>query len=109
MGTMVGRDAGKIFERQKSPGQFYRCSKARCFQTLIIRISFHHGGAVAPILVIDVSIKRGGRTIEEDEHRRIYMTVIFTPATFHLHRTRLSSNKGRLFVVIDRSIPMRKY
>lgn len=74
MGTMVGRDAGKIFERQKSPGQFYRCSKARCFQTLIIRISFHHGGAIGHRCFNKArwSNHRGGRTPSNIYDRHFY-------------------------------------
>lgn len=52
------------------PGQFYRGSKAPCFQTLIIRISFHHGGAAAPILVGHRCFNKASwSTAEENEHR----------------------------------------
>lgn len=39
----------KFSKDKNRVGQFHRCSKARCFQTLIIRISFHHGGTAVPV------------------------------------------------------------
>lgn len=80
----------KFSKDKNRVGQFHRCSKARCFQTLIIRISFHHGEAAVPVLADHRCFNKARRsnTVE----------YIWSPflrnLSFAWNASRLSSNKA---------------